>query len=152
MDQYNPRRYLAQFKKERELAHREMPKLTEKGELPAPAAATAPETAAPAGDAAAPQIAAATANPGKAKYDALCASCHGPEGKGDSAAAQTMNPKPRNFHDKAWQGKVDDAHIKKVIQNGGAAAGLSPMMPPMGPMLNDAELTGIVALIREWGK
>jgi len=151
MDQYNPRRYWAQFKQEREIAHRELPKLTEKGELPAPPVADVPETAT-VGEPGSQVAAAGSVNPVKAKFDALCAACHGPDGKADGATAQALNPKPRNFHDKAWQAKVDDAHIKNVIQNGGGAVGLSPTMPGMGPMLNDAELNGIVAMIRDWGK
>ena len=143
MDQYNPRRYWAQYKQERETAHRVMPKLTDKGELPAPV------EAAPA---AGTEVASGPINPGKAKYDMLCVACHGADGKADGAAAAALNPRPRNFHDKAWHAKVDDAHIKKVIKEGGASVGLSATMAPWGSMLNDEELNGMVSLIREWGK
>ena len=153
MDQYRPERYREQTQKEREIAHRQLPKLTEKGELPAPAATEAAPGATGADGAQATAAApAADVNPGKAKFDSLCASCHGPEGKADGPAVQAMNPKPRNFHDKAWQAKVDDAHIIKVITQGGGAAGLSSMMPAMGAMLNDGEVAGIVKMIRDWGK
>lgn len=30
-----------------------------------------------------------------------CASCHGPEGRGDGPVAQTLDPRPRDFHDVA---------------------------------------------------
>jgi mono/diheme cytochrome c family protein len=63
-----------------------------------------------------------------------------------------MNPKPRNFHDKAWQAKVDDIHIAKVIKEGGAANGLSGTMPPWGAVLSDDDVKGLVAMIRAWGK
>jgi mono/diheme cytochrome c family protein len=36
----------------------------------------------------------AAATAGKATYDANCASCHGPEGRGDGAAAASLDPKP----------------------------------------------------------
>jgi len=36
---------------------------------------------------------------GKGLYDVTCATCHGPDGKGDGPAGATLNPKPRNFHE-----------------------------------------------------
>src|SRR5262245_9902958 len=54
--------------------------------------------------------------PGKQIYETYCAACHGNDGKADGPGALALNPKPRNFTDKAWQGKVDDAHIAKVIK------------------------------------
>jgi len=30
-----------------------------------------------------------------------CASCHGPEGRGDGPVAHTLDPRPRDFHDAA---------------------------------------------------
>ena len=65
-----------------------------------------------------------------------CAACHGDTGAGDGAAAAALDPKPRNFADAAWQDKVDDAHLTKVILEGGTAVGLSPMMAP-NPQLKD---------------
>ena len=41
-----------------------------------------------------------------------------------------MNPKPRAFTDAVRQDLVDDAHIAKVIKEGGAAVGLSVTMAP----------------------
>jgi len=36
---------------------------------------------------------------GKGLFETTCATCHGPEGKGDGPAGATLNPKPRNFHE-----------------------------------------------------
>ena len=36
---------------------------------------------------------------GKGLFDVTCATCHGPDGKGDGPAGATLNPKPRNFHE-----------------------------------------------------
>lgn len=134
MDQYNPLPYWKQFKTEREITSKKHPKLTDKGELPAKEEATGPQ------------------DPASAKFASLCASCHGSQGMADGAAAAAMNPKPRNFHDKAWQAKVTDEHIAGVIKNGGASVGLSGTMPPWGGVLSDDEVKGIVAKIRDWGK
>jgi mono/diheme cytochrome c family protein len=134
MDQYNPLPYWKQFTAERQITSAPHAKLTEKGEMPVVVAT------------------AAAADPASEKYASLCSSCHGADGKADSAAAGGMNPKPRNFHDKDWQGKVDDARIAKVIKEGGASVGLAATMPPWGAVLSDDDVKGLVAKIREWGK
>jgi mono/diheme cytochrome c family protein len=76
-----------------------------------------------------------------------CTPCHGPEGRGDGVASQSLDPKPRNFHDPAWHASIDDAYIEKIIKFGGAAVGKSPAMPG-NPDLNDpvvvAELRTLV--------
>ena len=36
---------------------------------------------------------------GAQRYAALCSSCHGPQGRGDGPAAQSLDPRPANFHD-----------------------------------------------------
>lgn len=52
---------------------------------------------------------------GKATYDANCASCHGTKGGGDGPAAQSLNPKPRNFSDCATMGQLAmDQHFGRV--------------------------------------
>jgi mono/diheme cytochrome c family protein len=47
---------------------------------------------------------------------------------------------------------VDDAHITKVIKEGGAAVGLSPTMAPWGGALNDAEIAEVVKYVRSFKK
>lgn len=91
-------------------------------------------------------------NAGKAKFQMFCASCHGATGKGDGAAAAALNPKPRNFQDTATMGKKTDAHLKKVIQQGGTAVGLSALMPPWGSSLSEQDLANVIAYIRSLGK
>ena len=83
----------------------------------------------------------------------VCSQCHGLEGKGDGPAAETLNPKPRNYTDPQWQASVTDAEIKAIIVGGGQAVGKSGMMPP-NPMLKDREdiLNELVQIIRGFGK
>lgn len=66
-----------------------------------------------------------------------CTPCHGPEGRGDGPASASLQPRPRDFHDKSWHASIDDAYIEKIIKYGGAAVGKSPTMPG-NPDLNDA--------------
>lgn len=90
--------------------------------------------------------------PGKKSYETYCASCHGIDGKADGPTALALNPKPRNLTDKAWQGKVDDAHIFKVIKEGGASVGLSASMAPWGGAIADDEIKNVVQYVRHFGK
>lgn len=89
----------------------------------------------------------------KEAYDTRCATCHGPSGKGDGAAAAALNPKPRNYGDKAWQATVTDEQIRKTIVQGGAAVGKSPLMPG-SPDLDTTPgvVDGLVKIIRDFGK
>ena len=134
MDQYNPLPYWKQFTTERQVTSEKHVALTEKGEVP-------PR-----------EVSGGDVDPATAKFNSLCSACHGAEGNADSPAVASMNPKPRNFHDKTWQAKVDDAHIAKVIKEGGAANGLSGTMPPWGAVISDEDVKALVAKIRAWGK
>ncbi len=59
-----------------------------------------------------------------------CFTCHGAGGKGDGPGSAGLTPKPRDLTSPEWQASVTDEHIEKIILYGGAAVGLSPMMPP----------------------
>lgn len=95
---------------------------------------------------------AADANAGKAKFQQLCASCHGATGKGDGAASAALNPKPRNLADAAYMKTRTDADLKKVIMEGGSAVGKSASMPPWKASLQGADVDNIVTFIRTLSK
>lgn len=81
-------------------------------------------------------------------YKTYCAMCHGDTGKGDGAASAGLEPKPANFGTADfWKGK-DDAYLARVIKEGGAAVGKSPMMAPWGAVLDDAKIQAVVAHIK----
>ena len=81
-----------------------------------------------------------------AKYTATCAPCHGETGAGDGAAAATLEPKPASFADASFWAEHDDAHVMKVIKEGGASVGKSPLMAPFGASFeNDAEIEAMIA-------
>lgn len=73
-----------------------------------------------------------------------CTPCHGPTGKGDGAVAATLTPRPRDFSLADWQAAVTDADIEKIIVQGGALVGKSPLMPPNQDLAGKAEV--VVAL------
>jgi cytochrome c553 len=86
-------------------------------------------------------------------FATVCATCHGMDGTGKGPAAESLNPKPRNYTDQAWQSSVTDDQIKEIIVKGGQAVGKSPMMPGQPQLKDNPEvLDGLVSVIRGFGK
>ncbi len=141
-EQHNPRPLQEKIAQESERANAPVEKLNADGTAPAPAAEAAPAAAAGA----------ATKTAGVQKFEQFCAACHGVDGQANGPTALAMNPKPRNFTDAKWQASVDDAHITKVIKEGGASVGLSSTMAPWGAVVSDQEVKEIVAHIRSLKK
>jgi mono/diheme cytochrome c family protein len=85
-------------------------------------------------------------------YATRCVACHGASGHGDGPAAMSMNPRPRDFADPAWQRSVTDDYLRRVITGGGLAVGKSPLMPP-NPDLGEQPqvLDALVAHLRSFG-
>lgn len=130
LEQYDPRPNNAKLHSEWKQSKQGTPKLSATGEIPA---------------------AGGPAVNIDERYQALCASCHGASGAGDGPGGAALTPKPRNFHDKDWQAKVDDARLSKVITDGGGAVGLSPMMAPWGSVLSPDEVLLMVKKVRSFG-
>lgn len=109
----------------------------------APAAPTAPVAAAPV--AAAPFDAAVT-------FKTTCGACHGETGEGNGPAGMALTPRPANFGDPAfWAGK-DKAYIAKVIKEGGAAVGKSPLMVAWGGQFNDQQIDALADIVMGFKK
>ncbi len=63
---------------------------------------------------------------GKKIFESTCASCHGIEGKGDGAASELLNPKPRNFHSSdGWTNGRTFYDMYKTVNNGVAGTGMT---------------------------
>jgi len=99
-------------------------------------------------------LAAGDLEAGKASYQANCASCHGPEGRGDGPVAVALDPKPRDFavaefkYDTDGDGEAGtDVDIVNIVQQGAAAYGGNVMMAPL-PHLSDEEIGNIIVYIR----
>lgn len=86
---------------------------------------------------------------GKEIYTNTCVSCHGPEGKGDGVAAAALDPKPRNLSDGAYVSTLSNEHLYKVISEGGASVGLSPMMAAWGGVLSEQDINDVIAYLRQ---
>jgi mono/diheme cytochrome c family protein len=87
----------------------------------------------------------AAATAGKATYDANCASCHGAEGRGDGAAAASLDPKPDDLRDTA--ANAGDDYIHWRIAKGGAFAPFNSSMPAWEGVLSDDQIWQLVTYI-----
>ncbi len=128
-EQHKPFKYWEQLDSERKVASQTPPTLTDDGKLPNASQA----------------IAGQNQGPGEKVYTTYCAACHGATGN-----AKVNNA--RDFTEKKWQKETDDARILKVIKEGGAAVGLSAVMPAWGALIPDSEMDGLVKKVRSFGK
>jgi mono/diheme cytochrome c family protein len=82
----------------------------------------------------------------KQLYEQTCAMCHGPGGKGDGPNAQVLQPKPANLAI-ALKGKKD-TYLTKLIKEGGASAGKSPLMPAYKGILKDEQIRDLIKYVK----
>lgn len=106
----------------------------------APAADTAAAPAAPASTPAAGQS--AGADVGGRVFKTRCVVCHGASGHGDGIASKGLDPKPRNFHDKAYMATKTDAQLLATIHAGKGA------MPSWKSQLSEDEMKAVLAYVR----
>ena len=79
---------------------------------------------------------------GKHLFAQYCATCHGEEGKGDGQNASNLTPAPPDLT--APSAKRDGALIRRVIAEGSASVGRSPLSPPWGRNLSRQEIEYLV--------
>jgi mono/diheme cytochrome c family protein len=85
---------------------------------------------------------------GQARYARYCVVCHGEGGRGDGPSAAGFATKPADFTDGRLMNALSDEFLANIIRNGGPAEGLSPVMPPFGRFLPDAETREVIAYLR----
>ena len=88
----------------------------------------------------------------QALYQHYCAACHGPTGGGDGFNAYNLDPRPRNFADSSIMSTKSDEDVYRVITQGGAATGKSPLMPPWGRVLKEKEVREVIAYLRAFAR
>jgi mono/diheme cytochrome c family protein len=72
-----------------------------------------------------------------------CATCHGPQGRGDGQNAYNLQPPPPDFQESLAKLPVGDR--RKVIEGGTAALGRSPLCPPRGRSLGPDDVGAVLA-------
>jgi mono/diheme cytochrome c family protein len=92
-----------------------------------------------------------TATPGARLYAQHCATCHGPDGRGNGPAAPSQIPRPRDFTRGAFKFKStpfdeppSDADLERVIADGLQASA----MPYFRDILSDPDIRALVVHIK----
>ena len=75
---------------------------------------------------------------GKHLFDRYCATCHGDGGKGDGQNASNLNPSVPDLT--TSKNLADGAYVRRVITEGSAAVGRSPLSPPWGRSLSPQQI------------
>lgn len=84
---------------------------------------------------------------GEAQYKTMCVSCHGEKGDGTGAAAAALTPKPTNFTDAANADRLTEEWVYKMVKEGGAANGKSPLMVSWSGAMNDQQIRDVSAYV-----
>ncbi|HEY7217121.1 MAG TPA: cytochrome c [Candidatus Binatia bacterium] len=92
-----------------------------------------------------PQAWSADAKSGKTTYDKLCASCHGPDGKGNPAMIKALGEKGLNIVRKETKAKKDDELVKIIVEGAGK-------MPASGKGLSLQEQKDVLTYTRSLAK
>jgi mono/diheme cytochrome c family protein len=79
---------------------------------------------------------------GKRLFVHYCATCHGDEARGDGQNASNLRPPPPDMT--ASKTTRDAILLRKVIAEGSAAVGRSPLSPPWGRTLSRQEIDYLV--------
>jgi cytochrome c oxidase subunit 2 len=82
---------------------------------------------------------------GKAAYEKACASCHGPDGKGNAAMTKAFGEKALNIATKEVAAKKDDELVKVIVEGKGK-------MPAAGKSLSKADQKAVVEYTRSLAK
>jgi len=81
---------------------------------------------------------------------ALCAECHGVDGRGSWRAALFLI-RPGDLTDRATTGRQSDDYLFDIIKEGGSPIG-RPGMPAFGAAMKDEDIRELVAYLRGLGR
>jgi cytochrome c553 len=80
---------------------------------------------------------------GRRLFAQYCATCHGDAAQGDGQNASNLNPPPPDMTTSTDM--RDAALVRRIIVEGSAAVGRSPLSPPWGRSLSAQEIDYLVA-------
>jgi hypothetical protein len=92
------------------------------------------------------------ARSGAQVYNEICATCHGPDGRGGVNLELEKIVAPPDFTDCAFAAREPDRGFLAVAHNGGPARGFSPLMAPWGGTYTEEELGFAVSHLRTFCK
>ena len=89
---------------------------------------------------------------GRQIYEAICITCHGPEGRGGvNLELEKVRPVP-DFTDCGFAAREPDRGFVAVAHGGGPARGFSPLMPSWGAAFTEDELGLAIGHLRTFCK
>jgi len=80
---------------------------------------------------------------GKRLFAERCATCHGPEGRGNGQNAYNLQPPPPDFAESLP--RLPPAERRRVIEAGTVALGRSALCPPRGRVLDASDVEALLA-------
>jgi mono/diheme cytochrome c family protein len=83
---------------------------------------------------------------GRQLFGQYCATCHGDGGKGDGQNASNLNPPVPDLT--TSKHLADAKYVRRVIAEGSAAVGRSPLSPPWGRSLSPQEIEYVTLYCR----
>lgn len=95
-----------------------------------------------------PELEGADIEAGRRTYEGLCASCHGPGGKGDGPAAASLDPRPADWSHPDGHGRTTPAQKAWLIKNG---VGGGSAMPPFEAALSPAQIGNVLTVVEGFG-
>ncbi|OFW11151.1 MAG: hypothetical protein A3H96_26780 [Acidobacteria bacterium RIFCSPLOWO2_02_FULL_67_36] len=87
---------------------------------------------------------------GRRLFVHYCATCHGDDARGDGQNASNLNPPPPDMT--VSRMSQDPALTRRVIAEGSAAVGRSPLSPPWGRSLSQQQIDYLVAYCQSLGR
>jgi mono/diheme cytochrome c family protein len=92
------------------------------------------------------------ADAGAVIYEINCATCHGPEGKGDGPAAAGLDPQPASLADAHMMEEMSDGALFWRVSEGGMMDPFNSLMPAWKDTLSEDEIWQVITYIREFAE
>lgn len=83
-------------------------------------------------------------------YQASCAACHGPDGRGQPPSQLGFDVQPADFTDCSFASREPDGDWFAVVHEGGPVRGFSELMPALGDALTDDQIWKVLDHVREF--
>jgi mono/diheme cytochrome c family protein len=85
-------------------------------------------------------------------YEVNCATCHGPEGKGDGPAAVGLDPQPASLTDAHMMEEMNDGALFWRVSEGGMMEPFNSVMPAWKDTLSEDEIWQVITYVREFAE
>lgn len=85
-------------------------------------------------------------------YKVNCATCHGPEGKGDGPTAVGLDPQPASLADAHMMEEMNDGALFWRVSEGGMMEPFNSVMPAWKETLSEDEIWQVITYIREFSE